>query len=301
VILVQGSAATDVPFHLQVIQNNKVYATISFPVKITPVEQFYRWINLRGVPDLDPGRNGAPIGTVARATAVGVPPNRPDSLTSNKHFVFMHGYNVDEDSARGWGSEIFKRMYQLGMKAKFTMVTWRGNKSQVGGVTPDYWQNVTNAFITAPHLKTALDSLPGTKLLTAHSLGNMVACSAIKDHGLAVEQYFMLDAAVPLEAIDESADSRATMRHPEWAEYDQTLNGQTCASTGPATGTSSSFSQTMREKHSLGRDALGTYRTPQITIRPARRFFKIVMGLSLARAGCAPGCSKNYPKDGPTV
>jgi hypothetical protein len=225
VILVQGSAATDVPFHLQVIQNNKVYATISFPVKITPVEQFYRWINLRGVPDLDPGRNGAPIGTVARATAVGVPPNRPDSLTSNKHFVFMHGYNVDEDSARGWGSEIFKRMYQLGMKAKFTMVTWRGNKSQVGGVTPDYWQNVTNAFITAPHLKTALDSLPGTKLLTAHSLGNMVACSAIKDHGLAVEQYFMLDAAVPLEAIDESADSRATMRHPEWAEYDQTLNG----------------------------------------------------------------------------
>lgn len=225
VILVQGTAGTDIPFHLQVIQNNKTYASMSFPVKISPVEQFYRWINLRAVPDLDPGRNGSPIGTVIRATSTGVPPNRPDSMTSNKHFVFLHGYNVDEDSARGWGAEVFKRMYQLGMRAKFTMATWRGNKSQVGSVTPDYWQNVTNAFITAPHLKNAVDALPGTKILTAHSLGNMVACSAIKDHGLSVEQYYMLDAAVPLEALDENSESRATMRHPDWQDYDQTVNG----------------------------------------------------------------------------
>ncbi len=224
IVLIQGSGATEQPMYVQVLKQGQEVARVNFPVKIGGIEQMYRWINLRGLADLDPAENGDPIGSVSRATATGQPANRPDSLTNGKHFVMVHGYNVNEDSARGWGAEMFKRLFQMGMKAKFTMVTWQGNTSQLAGVTPDYWENVTNAFITSPHLKTVVEALPGTKIIAAHSLGNMVVSSAIQDHGMVVEKYFMLDAAVPLEAYDISHESRDQMRNPTWQDYNQTVN-----------------------------------------------------------------------------
>ncbi|MBL9131779.1 MAG: alpha/beta hydrolase, partial [Verrucomicrobiaceae bacterium] len=222
IVLIEGYGNTEQPMYVQVLKQGVEVATLPFHVKIAGIEQMYRWINLRGVADLDPAENGAPIGSVSRATAVSQPTNRPDSLTNGKHFVMVHGYNVSEDSARGWGAEVFKRMYQLGMKSKFTIVSWQGNTSQALGITPDYWENVTNAFITAPHLKAAVEALSGTKIIAAHSLGNMVVSSAIQDHGMTVEKYFMLDAAVPLEAYDTSHESRDLMRNPTWQDYNTT-------------------------------------------------------------------------------
>ena len=77
----------------------------------------------------------------------------------------------------------------------------------VGGLTPDYWVNVYNAFITSPALAAKVNSISGNgkKYLAAHSLGNMVASSAIVDHGMNVERYFMINAAVPRESYDPSA------------------------------------------------------------------------------------------------
>lgn len=46
--------------------------------------------------------------------------------------------------------------------------------------------------------------LSGPTVLAGHSLGNMLCLSAISDDGASPSQYFMIDAAVPMEAIDDS-------------------------------------------------------------------------------------------------
>ena len=52
-------------------------------------------------------------------------------------------------------------------------------------------------------LAPAVNALPGTKYIAGHSLGNILVSSAIKDAGLSVNAYFMLDAAVAMEAYDQ--------------------------------------------------------------------------------------------------
>ena len=168
------------------------------------------------------------------------PPNYPDAQTSARNFFFIHGYSVRELQARGWHAELFKRLHQLGSRAKFFGVTWAGDSSKfpdplpcAGGSAPDYHINVAAAFHTAPYLAQTLNAIPGRHFLAAHSLGNMVASAALRPAPeapfppLRVEQYFMMNAAVPLEAYDEglagSATQRNAMRHPHWALYEQRL------------------------------------------------------------------------------
>jgi hypothetical protein len=207
VLLIEASNTSDKPLRLEVWKAGQKIAEVEFPMKLDGVEKMYRWVNLRGV------ANG---GSVDRATDTNEPPNRPDRLTTDKHFVFVHGYNVSEWQARGWNAEMFKRLYQSGLRAKFTAVVWHGNQGQIETITPDYWENVTNAFITSPHVSSAVGSLSGTKIVAGHSLGNMVVSSAIKDHGMSVSQYFQVDAAVALQAYDQTMEHKNLMRYPDW-------------------------------------------------------------------------------------
>ena len=189
-------------------------------LSISGVEQMYRWINLRHV-------TGE---TETRTTDVNQPANNPDSLSDGKQFVFVHGYNVNEQSARGWSAEMFKRLYQSHSHAMFTAVTWYGEEGQwpVFGITPDYYENVVNAFDTASNLAVTVNALPGQKYIAGHSLGNMVVSSAIADWGLNVNAYFAIDAAVAMEAynsgIGENPHLVPTQYWPNyhtnlWASY----------------------------------------------------------------------------------
>ena len=75
-------------------------------------------------------------------------------------------------------------------------------------VSPDYYANVQNAFQTAPALSNAMEAVQGPKWFLAHSLGNMLVSSAAVDHNLQYDRYYMLNAAVPMEAYDaEEASS----------------------------------------------------------------------------------------------
>ena len=99
-------------------------------------------------------------------------------------------------------------------------MTWFGNEGQfdtyvLGTVSLAYYANALHAFETAPFLARRLNALPGPKTVVAHSLGNVLVSSAIKDHGLACARYCMLNAAVASEAYDEGARS-AGMVDPEW-------------------------------------------------------------------------------------
>jgi len=131
--------------------------------------------------------------------------------------VFVHGYNVNQTQSTAWFAEAFKRLYQSGAHSMFTGVQWNGAVSQVSvaGLSPNYWTNVDNAFLTSQALVSSVNSLPGgtNKIMIAHSLGNMVVSSALNDYGtnalisiqtnaLNVSQYFMLDAAMATETVD---------------------------------------------------------------------------------------------------
>ena len=194
VVLMEGCATTAQPLNLEIWKNGQKLGGVPLYLSISGVEQMYRWINLRHV-------TGE---TETRTTDVNQPANNPDSLSDGKQFVFVHGYNVNEQSARGWSAEMFKRLYQSHSHAMFTAVTWYGEEGQwpVFGITPDYYENVVNAFDTASNLAVTVNALPGQKYIAGHSLGNMVVSSAIADWGLNVNAYFAIDAAVAMEAYN---------------------------------------------------------------------------------------------------
>ena len=61
------------------------------------------------------------------------------------------------------------------------------------------------------------------KVILTHSLGNVLTCSAIEDHNLQVDKYFMLNAAVPSEAFDGGLANTSTngnyLVHEDWGQY----------------------------------------------------------------------------------
>ena len=174
-------------------------------LRLSKVEKMYRWLNLRDVcVENDRGES-----------RLGEPVNRPDGSCDGLNFVFVHGFNVNAEEARANGAEVFKRLWQSGLKSMFTVVDWRGDDSQYtslltdlvfdGPICPDYYANVVHAFESAGPFASRCAALPGAKVVLAHSLGNMLVSSAAVDHGLAYERYYMLNAAVAMEAYHPAA------------------------------------------------------------------------------------------------
>ena len=184
------------------------------------VHQMYRWLNLDYVcgEQTDAKYND-------RLYAVW-----PDYEHADANVVFVHGYNMHPSEAWDWSQAVFKRLWWSGMDAGFTAVLWRGNQSQLwispakSYATINYHQNVLNAFRTASVFASRVNSLPGgKKYMIAHSLGNMLVSAARQFHGLQYEKYFMLNAAVPIEAYDQECgvteNSKFCMTHPDWRPY----------------------------------------------------------------------------------
>ena len=115
--------------------------------------------------------------------------------------------------------------YWSGSHAKFYGVTWEAADSQVESqVTINLQTNIVNAFNTAPLLNSFLNSLSGTNVVAAHSLGNMLVLSTLNDSGnQSINTYFMIDAAVAIQAIDSSAESNPDMYPSAWTNYNGNL------------------------------------------------------------------------------
>lgn len=220
ILMMEGAQATTKPLVLEIWKDGQNICEKEMPLNIDGVEKMYRWVNLRGMAG----------GDASRATDISEPANYPDSLGNGKQFIFVHGYSVSENGARAWNAEMFKRLYQSGSRAMFTAVTWFGNEGQwreripfAGGLTPNYYVNVINAFETSASLAAAVNGLPGQKHIAGHSLGNMVVSSAINDHGLNVSAYFMFNAAVAIEAYKDTEIHPDQMRNPVWQNYNDRL------------------------------------------------------------------------------
>jgi hypothetical protein len=120
---------------------------------------------LYSVANFWPGKSGF------EPDANNIDPSRPSTT------VFLHGYNVTEESARrGWFPTVYKRLYWTGSKANFVGVTWEGDEDEF-----NLWfnLNVANALKGALGIGEFIASLPGPRDVFAHSLGNLVMSEAI--------------------------------------------------------------------------------------------------------------------------
>ena len=199
-MLIMEAKAANATIELSIEYEGAQVYTYTVPLSISSITNMYRYLNLRWV-----------IGdSSGESSHLSSPWNRPDEECDGRHFVFVHGYNVDLVGSRNWANQMFKRLWWAGSKSMFTAVDWKGDESQkylpvVGEVSPNYYINVKNAFVTASQATTSINALLGKKIMLAHSLGNMLVSSAAKDHGLSYSKYYMLNAAVPMEAYDENA------------------------------------------------------------------------------------------------
>ena len=212
------------------VQKKKTKFTMgSCPIKIGYAEEMYRWMDLRSC--LGEGKAN-PTNTRWENE----PRNGPDSDCNglprgNRHWVFAHGFNVNTQEARGWAATVFKRLWQTGDNSWFTFVNWAGDAGQFrqyaiakGYWSLDYYRNSENAFNTASNLAVRCNALTeklanvgATKTyLMGHSLGNVLMSEAIASFGLRYSRYYMLNAAVPMQAYDASVAEDALMIHPDW-------------------------------------------------------------------------------------
>ncbi len=216
VILCEATNSTSSPLVFTVEDaNSNVLAQASLYLSISGVEQMFRHKNL--IAATYPNKTNGPDGMPDRLAYSDVP-NEPE--TGDKNFVFIHGYNVSANAARGNATETYKRMFWSGSNAKFYATTWFGNDTSALAhdlLTPDYHTNVIHAFETAPQFAAFLATLTnGPTTVVGHSLGNMVTLSAVNDWNARISNYFMLDAAVAVEAIDSNAVPLFNMTHSSW-------------------------------------------------------------------------------------
>jgi len=235
IILLEGWQETTKPLKLAVYDKtgNKM-DDIQMNLSIAGVEQMFRHKNLISVaksgngpvPAPNSESGGEPDRFIAPDDS---PTNLPDSECNiGTNIVAVHGYNVNGQEARGFHAEMFKRLYWSGSKARFWGVSWYGSETKLANVfTPDYHTNVVNAFDTAPALRDFLiNSVVGDVTIMAHSLGNMVVSSMLSDNTsplTRIKNYFMIDAAVALEAYDGGASQSKDMVHNDWADYKPSL------------------------------------------------------------------------------
>ncbi len=223
VALIEGCLPVDAPLMLDIYygEDNRV-VTGELPLHLSSVEAMYWFYSIRGA-ESNPN---APIPNG----------NSPDNLMESPADIdifFTHGFNVDAEAARGWGSEVFKRLWQSGSNARFHMVTWAGDYRFGEDMNPFefmngffYHRDVQYALNSADAYKRLVKSIQANKskrVLMAQSLGNMVTCEAIR-LGLDAEKYYMFNAAVASEAIVSTLQNvDGTIRQkfvpPDWRSY----------------------------------------------------------------------------------
>ena len=203
-MIVSEAKASYVSMKFTVKHGDDVVFAYLAPLSISRVKDMYRWLNIRNAA----GDSGGEYSNTY------TPWNRPDSECDDRHFVFVHGYNVNASQARQWANNVFKRLWWSGSRSRFTAVDWYGDDSQLANyVSPNYYINVEHALVTAPVLSSQCAGLQGDKTFIAHSLGNMVVSSAAKEHGLSYAKYYMVDAAVAMECYAQNVMTSNMVEH----------------------------------------------------------------------------------------
>ncbi len=204
------SSAVDTALKLHVFVDGSELFTHEFHLSVDSVEDMFLHEDLCAeakeydgtTASTASGVHGVYDGTQSWSTT-----NWPDSLTNGKTFVFVHGYNVTENGSRGVQAEVFKRMHQLGSNARFVGVTWNGDT----GI--DYHKAVFQALQTGEAFGQL--SFSGDVTAAGHSAGNLVLGQAIQSGAFVPSRYYMINAAVPIQAYQASNET-TDMVEEDW-------------------------------------------------------------------------------------
>jgi hypothetical protein len=219
IVLFEGVRPSTAPLVLELRKSGKLLSRSSLPLHVGKVKHMFRILNLRQAdPKFALAREGP------WPTRMGTPPDLPDSYLEgfpvpSSTLLHVHGFNWGESELPAAHSEVFKRLYQTGLTARFVGVSWYSDQGHVDwlGTAFDYNENVINAFLSAAYLKSAFPTWTGSPAsIFAHSLGTLLASSAIIDHGLDIARLLMVNAAIPAEAFSGEMPDRRLMVHPDW-------------------------------------------------------------------------------------
>ncbi|MDF3131215.1 hypothetical protein P0Y35_18545 [Kiritimatiellaeota bacterium B1221] len=148
-LYLEANRKTEKPLVLEIRRksDSQLMKKLEFSLNIVDVKDMFRQVNLRSFTG---GSGGNP-------TQTGQPPEYPDALTNGNYLVYVHGYNVSGESARGSQSNLFKRFHQMGSDARYVAVSWFGDPPNptpaVTALPADYHRAVKNALITGSVLK----------------------------------------------------------------------------------------------------------------------------------------------------
>jgi len=219
VVLLECTRPSVSPLRLEIRNEGTLIVALELPLAISLVESMYRHVELTSLAQTFAGKP-VPSKTAPRATDIHGPPGLPDADSNERWVVMIHGYNVSAQAARGWHAETFKRLRALGSNARFVGVTWNGDTGL------DYHRAVFQAFQAGDGLPRALRFLdPSRTTLVAHSLGNIVASQGVQA-GFTPAHFFLLNAALPIEAIAGEAAAQAhaaDMTEASWRPYPRRL------------------------------------------------------------------------------
>jgi len=192
VLLMEGHSESTDPLKLHLYYEGQKLFEIECDISLSGVEEMFHHVDLTGVTTEYDGSAITPyVGAAGtRSTAL----NWPDARVNDRTFAFLHGFKVNGQQARGWQSEVFKRLHQMGSNARFVGVTWHGATGL------DYHKAVFQAFQTGDNLNGAFSGYSGDLTVAAHSLGNMVVSHAIQSGSFRPDRYYAINAAVPAEA-----------------------------------------------------------------------------------------------------
>ncbi len=141
-------------------------------------------------------------------------PDPNEDLQHKTYIVFVHGWNQSPDRATMFAETMFKRLWHLGYKGRFATFRWPTLYSETGvdildAVRAHYNDSEYRAWKSGESLRQYVNQLPTgyTRNLVAHSMGNIVAGSALQK-GMSVSNYALLNAAVPAMCYDQSPSLR---------------------------------------------------------------------------------------------
>jgi len=135
--------------------------------------------------------------------------------------IFVHGWRMSPAGRSQFAETFYKRLWHRGFKGRFAAFQWNTHHSNswqwvpfIGGGIDAYLSKYNDseqiAWESAEALKTFVNGLPGeSKHVAAHSMGNIVTSEAIR-LGMNVNNYALMQAAVPSAAYDEHERTKHT-------------------------------------------------------------------------------------------
>ena len=169
-------------------------------------------------PENIPAPNGNVVGPFTGPMWWAEDPNRhsfPAEKPQNENdssVIFVHGWSMNYPDYISFSETMFKRLWQMGFNGRFCTLRWDplvvGQTGVVNVSNGEYNRSEHRAWLYGESLKQFAESIKGKGFkvsIIGHSMGNIVCGSAL-EKGLGVQNYILMEAAIPAGCFDVSSE-----------------------------------------------------------------------------------------------